>query len=411
VKQLVIVGSSAAGLSALEAIRRVDPGCRITVVSAEQRPAYSRVMLPHLVSGEEESAEIRAPDYFRELSVSTAFGRKAVSFERGELLMEDGGRIPYDGLLLATGASPRLPPVEGIAAEGVCTLRTLADAEAIGRRLDGTKSVLIIGAGRICVLAARAFLARGLRVEVVESEATVLSGMLDRPASERARARLEGLGIGIRTGTEVARVVAGRAGVEAAITSTGEDIRAELVLVGAGNRPDLDLAVTGGIAVSKGVLVDRRMRTSVEGVYAAGDVAESPDLLFPDRRVVCGTWTEAVRQGWIAGLNMAGREGVYEGSLRMNALDVMGLPAVSMGVTEPPDAGNRVISTSSGHVYRKLVMRDDRLVGAVLVGDVEDAGVLAGLIRTGTPLDAAGGNRLVHRARYGDVLRASLPAR
>jgi len=333
-----------------------------------------------------------------------------VSIGGGELLMDDGGRIPYDGLLLATGASPSLPSIEGIGANGVCTLRTLADAESIRKRMGRAKRVLLIGAGRICVLAARAFLARGLRVEVVESADAVLTGMLDRRASEIARARLEGLGINIRTGTEVSRIVAGRGGVAAAVTSRGEEIEAELVVVSAGNRPSVDLALTGGIAVSKGVLVDQHMRASLEGVYAAGDVAESPDFLFPDRNVVCGTWSEAVRQGRIAGLNMVGRETLSEGSLRMNALDLMGLPAVSLGVTESLDSESSSVSTSSGNGYRKLVMRDGRLIGAVLIDAVEDAGVLAGMIRARKPTEGARGACLVHRARYADTLLASAPS-
>jgi nitrite reductase (NADH) large subunit len=405
-RHLVIVGSSAAGLAALEAIREVDAESRITVVSEEERPAYSRVMLPHLLSGEQRSAEIRTLDFFRDLSVTTAFGRKVAAIQAGELRMEGGGRVPYDRLLIATGAAPRLPPIPGIDADGVCTLRTRADAEAVARRLDRAKAALVIGAGRICVLATRAFLARGVQVEVVESESTILSGMLDPAASALARARLEAKGVRVRTGTQVARIVSGRHGAEAAITSTGEEIRAELVVVGAGNLPCAGLATSAGIAVAKGVLVDRLMQSSEEGIYAAGDVAESPELLDLGRRAVCGTWSEAVLQGRVAGLAMAGRHPAYDGCLRMNALDVLGRPAASVGLTEPADRC-RVVVASHGQTYRKLVLRGDRLVGAVLFGNVDEAGVLAGLIRAGARV---GGERELRRTRYGDVLRASIRA-
>jgi nitrite reductase (NADH) large subunit len=409
-RRIVIVGASAAGLSALAAIRMVDSTSLVTVVSAEAEPAYSRVMLPHLVSGERRSALLHGPGFFRDMDAATVFGRRAAAVGRDDLLMEDGERFPFDALLIATGAVPRVPPVEGAAASGVYTLRTLADAEAIGRRLERTGRALVIGAGRICVLAARALLARGVRVEVVELQATILSGMLDCEASARAQARLERLGIHIRTGTEVVRILAGPNGVEAAITSSGDEIRAELVIVGAGNLPDAAIAAPGGTAASGGILVDERMRTSVDGVYAAGDVAEAPDMLSRGERTTCGTWSEATRQGRIAGLNMAGRAALYDGSLRLNALDVLGLPAASIGLTEPPDAASRAVRMTDGEVYRKLVLRDGRLLGAVLLGAVEDAGVLAGLVRTGAPIDALRAERLSRRARFGDVLRASLPA-
>ncbi|HWU38708.1 MAG TPA: FAD-dependent oxidoreductase, partial [Candidatus Acidoferrum sp.] len=215
------------------------------------------------------------------------------------------------------------------------------------------------------------------------SSERLLSRMLDEQGSALVHHRLAQGGVRILTRTDASRIVGRNARVRSVVAATGEELPADLVILAKGIRPNAEVAETGGVAVGRGILVDHHMRTSRPGVFAAGDCAESPDLLAPGRRTIAGTWFEAVSQGETAGVSLLGGSHPTLGTLKMNVMAVRGVAVASIGMTEAPNGDGEVLVSSRDGVYRKLVISQDRIVGAVLVGDVSEAGLIASLIRRG----------------------------
>jgi nitrite reductase (NADH) large subunit len=395
--RIVIVGNSAAGLSALETIRRVDPECPITIVSDEDMPAYSRVLTPYLISGELDSIFIRTPEYYREMKVQTLLGRKAVKVESERVVLEGGQALPYDRLLIATGSSAAVPENLSTEVSGVFTLKNIRDAQQIRRSAQKAKRALIVGGGLICLLVVRALLRLGLDLSIAVSSGRILSRMLDEEGSSIVQRGLEARGVKISTGMDIVGITSSEKRNCVAVSATGEEFTADLVIIAKGIRSNTLLARESGIETSRGILVDQYMRTSMANVFAAGDVAESKDLLIRGKRTICATWLEAIYQGELAGYNMAGIKRPTLGSLKMNVMEAADIPVASIGIYDAPEKDGEMVVRSEG-IYRKLVLRKDRIVGAVLVGDVSDAGVITTMIRRGLKLSAL--KRLNLRQRF-----------
>jgi NAD(P)H-nitrite reductase large subunit len=387
-RRIVIVGNSAASLAALESIRRLDGKCPVTLVSDEPIPAYSRVMLPYFLSGERRDLSLRSPDYYQRMGAQTFLGRRAVRIEPGAVVLDDDTILPFERLLVATGSHAAIPDIEGVDTPGVFPLKNMADALRIREHLNGGRQVVILGGGLICLLVVRAFRRLGFAVSIVVSSDRLLSRMLDAEGSALVEQRLAEAGVRILTHTDAARIVARNGRVRSVITAAGDELPADIVMLAKGIRSNVELARAGGLATGRGILVDPYMRTSREGVFAAGDCAEAPDMLVRGKKTISATWFEAVAQGETAGANMLDLARPSMGSLKMNVMDTLGIAVAAIGLTEAPDAEARVLARSRDGVYRKLVISHDRLVGAVLVGDVSEAGPIATLIRRGVMLSS-----------------------
>ena len=385
-RRIVLIGNSAASLAALETIRRYDRTSPVTLVADETFPAYSRVLLPYFVSGERRDLSLRTPEYYQQMGVRTLLGRRAERIEAETAVLDDGTALPFDRLLIATGSRAAVPEVEGVDSPGVCSLKNLADAVRIRELLSGARQAVILGGGLICLLVVRSLLKLGLSVTITISSDRLLSRMLDAEASALVQQRLAQAGVRILTRTDASRIVRRNGRVCSILTAAGEELPTDLVILAKGIRPNTGVAQTGGVAIGRGILVDQCMRTSRPGVFAAGDCTEAPDLLVPGKRTVAGTWFEAVAQGETAGANMLDFSRPSLGVLKMNVMETLELPVASIGLTEAPDMEARVLVRSQGGNYRKLVISRDRIVGAVLVGDVSEAGTLAMLIRRGLML-------------------------
>lgn len=402
-RRIVIVGNSAASLAALEAIRRLDSASPVTLVAAEAVPAYSRVLLPYLLSGERQDLSFRPPDYAERMNARLLPGRRAVGVGVNALELDDGTRLPFDRLLLATGSRAAIPDVEGIGTPGVSALKTMADALRIREELQGARHAVILGGGLICLLVVRALLKVGVAVTIAVSSDRLLSRMLDDEAAALLQRRLTEAGVRILARTDAARIV-GRGGrVRSVVTAAGEELPAELVILAKGIRPDVDLARAGGLDISRGILVDDYLRTSRPDVFAAGDCAEAPDMLLPGKKTIPGTWFEAVAQGEIAGSNLLDVPRPSPGAFKMNVMDIRGIAVASMGLIEAPASEGSVVVRARDGNYRKLVLAGDRVVGAVLVGDVSEAGAIAMLIRRGLTLSELPPLDLSQPIRYADL--------
>jgi len=389
-KHHVIIGASAAGLAALEAIRSVDRECQVTVLSKEKGPLYSRVGLTHFLDGTVRSAGMNThgAEYFERLNARLLDGVAAVRVDPKSraVMLSNRRTLRYDNLLVASGSAAVIPPIPGVRLRGVYSCITRNDALAIDRALARARHVVVIGAGLIGIQAADAMVKRKKRVTIVEQMPHVMPTMVDPAAARVFEDLLREAGHTVRTGVQAAEVV-GKAGRVSGVQLEGGDILpGQMCIMAVGVRPNLEFLDGTRIQRRQGVLVDAAQQTSLKHVYAAGDVAETTDR-FSGQRVVIAIWPEALNQGRVAGLNMAGQPATYEGSMAMNATSVLGLPIASVGLWQVTDTAEYRIHSqvdASKRTYRKLVFKDDALLGALLVGPGvnAEAGILHNIIRS-----------------------------
>jgi len=380
----VIVGNSAAGLSAIKAIREVDQSCPITLISAESCDAYSPVLLTYYLSGRisREGLFIADSDSYKINKVKTIFGNKVIGLDPSKqtVYLEDGGRVEYDNLLIATGASPI---TLGNGLKNVVSLRTVEDTERILELGGRAKEAVIVGSGLIGLQAGDSLCKKGVRPTFVEWAEQVFPENIDTDCAAIVQQEIESQGIPVFLGKRV-KEVRERGEKTIVISDAGDEWVADMVIVGIGLRPNIQFAKDSGIKVNRGVLVDELMRTNISNIFAAGDVAEGENLVTGEREVLAN-WNNATKQGRIAGLNMADYQQRFEGGLKENVTTVFGLTIAAMGLARAlKNSGLEELrfTDSKKKVYRKILLSDNKIVGAILLGRTEDAGIIGNLIRT-----------------------------
>lgn len=384
----LIIGNSAGGIGAVEAIREVDKNGEIAIISDEPYPAYSRPLISEYLAGRcsLEKMLLRPGDFYERNRIRTFLGRKAERLDiEGSLVeLESGEKIGWERLLLATGGSPIVPRIEGIGLKGVFTFIKLDDAKAIAQflRHDGMKMrAVVIGGGLIGLSVAEALVKQGVKVTVVEMKERILNTVLDEEGSILEEKALTEAGIGIVTGHMVGNISSHLSGeVSGVILDDGRRIPCDLVIVAIGVQPRIDLAIGTGIRVNRGIVVDRHMATPIPGVFACGDVAEAYDFTYGENRLT-PIWPNAYIGGRVAGLNMAGVPAEYPGGTAMNSLKYFGLAIASAGIVNPPDNSYEVISNRYDHTYKRVVLKDGFIAGMVFAGDIEKSGIVLGLMK------------------------------
>ncbi len=411
----VIIGNGPAGVVAAEALRKADAAAEIVLIGAEPEPAYSRMAIPYLLEGniDESGTYLRKTEgHFAGLRIRELQARVvSVDTAQRKLLFADGQFETYDRLLIASGSHPVRPSIPGIDLPQVQTCWTLADARAIANLAKPGSRVLQLGAGFIGCIIMEALAARGVELTVVEMGDRMVPRMMTPKAGGMIKAWVESKGIRVRTGKGVQRIapaganpglldrlaqavgVGGKVDANGVVVtlSDGEEIACDLVIVAAGVAPNVGFLENTGVQVAKGVLVDSRMQTSVAGIYAAGDVAEAPDLLT-GAHLVAAIQPNAADQARVAALNMAGRDAQLPGVLAINVLDTLGLVSTSFGqwwgeTAQNGGSGVEFVDDAK-HRYISLQFKDDVLIGATSIGHTEHVGVLRGLIQTRTRLGA-----------------------
>lgn len=386
----VILGAGPAGITAAEAIRSVDRVGSITIISGEPEPPYSRMAIPYLLHGDigEGGTYLRQKaDHYDSLCISYRHGvAMGIDTDTKKVALYGGAVVPYDKLLIATGASPILPPIPGSDFEGVVNCWTLADARKILEHADKGMPVVLVGAGFIGCIVLEALYQRGCDLAVVEVAPRMVARMLDETAGGMLKRWSEAKGVKVFTGTKVEAIEPGSGTGGSRFTvglSNNKWIPAKLVVLAAGVRSNIGFLSGSGIATNRGITVDNFLRTSAPDVYAAGDCCEGIDLSTgkPDMLAIQPV---AVEHGRIAGMNMAGRPTPHRGSLNMNVLDTMGLISSSFGLWQGVEGGETArLIDETGYKYLKLNFSGDRLVGAQCVGLTDHVGMLRGLIQTG----------------------------
>ncbi|WXJ93895.1 Assimilatory nitrate reductase electron transfer subunit [Neomoorella carbonis] len=380
----LILGNSAAGVTAAGTIRRADPAGEITIVGDEPYPYYARVLTSYYLGGlvTRDRLWLAGEEWYRRQGVKLLTGRRAVAVDTGSrrVGLDDGRELPYDRLLVATGASPQQIDIPGSNLAGVFTLRTLDDAVAIRQFARPGGQAVVIGGGLVGIKAAEGLHARGLQVRLVVSSGRLLSQALDDTGAELVRRTMANAGFTIHLREDVV-ALEGREKVTAAVLRSGVTVPADVVVVGKGVRPNVAFLRGSGIKVDRGILVNEYLATNIPGVYAAGDVAQAYDYAWQEPRLNA-IWGNAVEQGRLAGFNMAGHHTAYCGGIGRNSLVVNGLGVISGGIVNPPGEGYQVVTRLDERrsYYRKAVLQGRRLVGMVAVGPPGGAGGFQTLI-------------------------------
>ncbi len=380
----VVVGAGPAGVIAAETLAKTNSGS-VTLVGSEAEAPYSRMALPYLLAEDigEEGTHLRHGDgHYEGLGITLRQG-KASSINPGAntLTLDGGDTLKYDRLLIATGARPTRPPIPGMDLAGIESCWTLADSRRIAAGCTDGSKVVLMGAGFIGCIVLEALSARGVDLTVVEMEDRMLPRMMDETGGAMIKSWCESKGVTVLTGTAVKSIEASGDGFSLAL-GNGETMAADLVVCATGVAPNLDFLEGSGIATDHGILVDNHLATNIEGIYAAGDVAQGYDF-STGKREVHAIQPTASEHGRIAASNMAGETTDYGGSLAMNVLNTLGLVSASYGLWMGVDGGDQSVAVDeAGSKYLRLEFDGNHLVGSLSLGLTQHVGVLRGLIQT-----------------------------
>lgn len=382
----VIIGNSAAAVGCITGIRKVDREGEITVISYEDR-CYSKPMIADvLIDIPEEKLIYRDESFFEKNKVNQILGRRALKIDpqKKTVTLDSNETVPYDKLLIATGGKPFVPPIKGADKEGVFTFTELSSAQNFKEYLktNGVEDVVVIGSGFIGLEVAYFLRERGIKVTVVELLDRVLARALDKRASEIVETQLKEKGVEFIFNNTVEEIL-GDKKVSGVRLKSGETLNAGAVVVAIGVRPNTELAQTAGVKVNRGIETNGRMETSVKDVYAAGDCVECLDIIDGQRKPI-PLFPLAFEQGFVAGLNMAGKKLEYLGGFVLNSLKFLPVPVLNAGLVEPKDSSYEVFVNDKFEkkgFYRKAIVKDNRLVGFIAIGKIDRVGILTNLIR------------------------------
>jgi nitrite reductase (NADH) large subunit len=385
VRRVVVIGNGIAGVTAADHIRRRHPDTEIDLVADEPHHLYNRMGISRLVYGRSamQGLYLNPESWYDERGITAWLNTRALSIDRGAgagaVALGTGEKLPYDRLILATGARSYVPPIEGFGAPGTGVLRSAADAMALRAYAQqvGSRRAIVAGGGLLGLEAAYALLKVGVKTVVLERSSALLRRQLDARAGELLRNYLEGLGIEVLVDAEVAGVDAGSR-LRAVRLRDGRRLDAQMLLVAAGIEPNAELAREAGVATGRGVLVDDHMRTDDPAILAAGDVAE-----FAGQ--VPGLWPPAVAQAEVAAENAVGGDKVYVPPVPVTILKVVGIELASLGRFEAggPEEQTIAFEDAAAGRYRKLVIADGRIVGAILLGHGNDVAAVRTAITYG----------------------------
>ncbi|MEU0213246.1 NAD(P)/FAD-dependent oxidoreductase [Streptomyces canus] len=387
--RVVVIG---AGLAGVRLARRLgELGTSVTLVGEEEHRPYNRVLLAEVLAGR------YTPDVIALPAPAALTRARVVGIDREARTVEcaDGSKIAYDRLVLATGSNPVLPPLRGLFTpdhelpEGVHAFRTMDDCLGLSKAVRPGVKAVVIGGGLLGVSAARALAQRGAQVMLAQQSERLMERQLDPSASKLVRRHLADLGVEVHTDLRVRDVRCVGGAVRSVEMADGYALDAEIVVLACGVHPRVGLAQTAGLQVRKGVVVDDELRTSDPYIHAIGDCAQHDGNVY-------GLATPALEQADVLAELLAGRVNArYTGTRSLTRLTLPGQTAFDLaafGETEalPGDDVVQLADATRG-TYRKVVVRDDRLVGGVLVGELGTVGALARAWEGAEPLPSDGG--------------------
>jgi nitrite reductase (NADH) large subunit len=403
---LVVVGNGMAGARAVEEIlKRAPDRFNIVMFGAEPYGNYNRILLSDVLNGSREAEEIflNPLSWYREHGVTLHAGVKALRIDRAARAVigarlergaaayaadapcADTVREPYDRVVIATGSRPFVPPMEGFGLPGTFLFRTLDDCARIAEYAASCRKAAVIGGGLLGLEAARGLSAHGVQVTVLEAAPHLMTAQLDAEAGRMLRTAMERMGVTVRCEAITARILERDGRAAGLLLKDGTALDADMVVVSAGIRPITEVASASGLTVNRGIVCDDQMRTGDPDIFALGECVEHRGRLYglvdPIRQQA------AVLADVITGVNPAA---AYAGSRLGTKLKVMGVELVSMGETAPAGADDEVLTFRDARrgVYRKLIVRDDRIAGAILLGESDTAAALLSMFQAGAKVPA-----------------------
>lgn len=396
----VIIGASAAGINAAKTIRKLDKSGDIIIISKDTS-IYSRCMLHHIVGKTRciDDTSFVESNFFDKYNVKWIKGKDVTDINidsRCIVCTRDGITVSYDKLLIATGASPVMPPIKNVNnINNVYPFRDLEHALEVENAAQQAKRAIIIGAGLVGIDAAVGLIERGLKVGIVEPSSRILPLQLDTKTSNNYKKLFEKHGATIYTETLVTEILSNESGyVKAVKLSDGTEIPCEIVVVAAGVKPNIDFINDARIKVDKGIVVDNMCQTTVDSIYAAGDVCGKS-----------GIWPLAVKQGVTAAYNMTGNYKILEDSFGFkNSMNFFGLETISIGMIDAPDDSYNVDILETSKVYKKAISKDGVLYGAIFQNDISYCGVFTQLIKN--KVDISNINKNIFDINYSDFYGA-----
>jgi nitrite reductase (NADH) large subunit len=406
---LVVIGNGmAAARFADELSRRALGRYAVAVIGAEPRLAYNRVLLSSVLAGEVPSSdvELKPSAWWRDRGITLRYGCRAsaIDTEKRNVTLADGESLAFSRLVFATGSQPIRPAIPGMNLPGVITFRDINDIWAIWHRAGSDDRVVVIGGGLLGLEAAYGVAKSGARVTLLHLMDRLMERQLDAHAARMLQRAVEQKGIEVILNADTAEI-AGHGRVEGVTLKDGRTIEADAVVVAIGIRPSADLAREAGIAVKRGIVVDDRLETSVSGVHAIGECAEHRGICY-------GLVEPAHEQARVLSERLAGHDAHYAGSVQATNLKVSGVNVFSAGdFLGRKDTEETILSDPGLGIYKKLVIADGRLAGAVLFGDTTDGLWYLDLIRSGADIetmrdDLAFGRAFAERPRAPTQLAA-----
>jgi nitrite reductase (NADH) large subunit len=393
---LVIIGNGMAAARLVEELTTRALGrYAIAVVGEEPHLAYNRVLLSSVLAQEIPAAEIelKSAQWWADRGVTLLYGQTATGIDTGirRVRLANGATLPYAKLVLATGSRPIRLTAPGMNLPGVLTFRDLGDVDAITKAAGAHRKAVVIGGGLLGLEAAYGLAKAGTQVSVIHLMDRLMERQLDPRASAMLKAELEGRGIAVHLEANTA-AVHGQGRVEAVELVDGRLLQADLVVVAAGIRPNVDLARTADLTIGRGITVDDRMRTSRDGIHALGECAEHRGICY-------GLVEPAYEQARVLAAHFTGGDASYAGSVLATNLKVSGVKLFSAGDFLGLPGSEQIVMSDQGlRSYRKLVIRDGQLSGAVLFGDTSDGLWYLDLIRSGAPIAAIRNDMMFGRA-------------
>lgn len=373
-KNIVIIGSGVGGLTVAQTIRASDSESVITIVGAEDFYPYNRIKLSKSLEKDvtEDELLIKPKSWYLENNITLLKGisMKSISSSEKKVYLSNGKSLKYDKLVLASGAKSFVPPVEGVDLKGVFSLRTLDDSWAIRDYMVNVQNVLVVGGGVLGLENAYSLAKQGKKVAVAEMADWLMPKQLDREASEILESKLRDAGVEIMFGASASKLLGGDS-VESYETSDGKQHPAEMVIFSTGIRPNTDIEIDAELETNRGIVVNSKMETSVEDIYAVGDVAEFDGKVY-------GLWSISTLQAKVAAENILGIGSEFKDGSPMMSLNSFGLYLFSVGNISPENPDYTL--TGDGPSYRKVVVKDSMPVGGIIFDDANKAIALKRMI-------------------------------
>ncbi len=363
---IVIIGGGVAAISAVKAIREIDSDIDISIFQNEKYYPYYRLKLTKGLFDnlEEEKIMLQKKDWYESNNVKLYLDSEVIGIDtiKSEIILQNGNKFGYNKLLLANGSKNFMPPIDGIDKENVFTIRKLDNIREIQDKINDKTAVLNVGGGVQGIETAWSLNKYGKNAIIAEFQERLMPRQLDKRASEILKTAIEGFKTKVLLNTQIVKIL-GEDKVRAVETMDGKTIESDMVIFSVGIRANKELLAGTEVKTNNGILVNEKMETNIENVYAAGDVAEL------NGRII-GLWNIAMEQGKTAGYNIVGKDAVYAGVVPVTILNAFKIALFSMGEVDEEQCDKTITQEDTdGLYYKRLFIRDNKIIGAIVIGD------------------------------------------